>query len=128
MSFTARVTKTTTEGSMSITNSNSYVVESSFRLQEAVDDAETNKQFLFAIDVSALKVFSMQTTQDMTVYTNDAGTGTPQETFTMLADQPIIFETGIDSAIFAGDVTSFYVTNASGLDGQLNIIAAIDTA
>jgi hypothetical protein len=128
MSFTARVTKTVTEGSMSITNSNSYVVESSFRLQEAVLDATTNKQFLFAIDVSELKAFSMQSTVNMTVYTNDAGTGTPQETFTLLANNPVIFEVSIDSAIFAGDVTSFYVTNTSGSDGQLNIIAAVNTA
>jgi len=126
MSFTARVTKTVTEGSMSITNSNSYVVETSYKMQEVVPDATTNKQLFFAIDISALKVFSMQSTQDMTVYTNDAGTGTPQETFVLLADQPIIFETGIDSAIFAGDVTSIYVTNASGTDGSLNVIAAID--
>ena len=126
MSFTARVTKTVTEGSMSITNSNSYVVETSYKMQEVVPDATTNKQLFFAIDINALKVFSMQSTQDMTVYTNDAGTGTPQETFVLLADQPIIFETGIDSAIFAGDVTSIYVTNASGTDGSLNVIAAID--
>jgi len=92
MSFTARVTKTVTEGSMSITNSNSYVVETSYKMQEVVPDATTNKQLFFAIDISALKVFSMQSTQDMTVYTNDAGTGTPQETFVLLADQPIIFD------------------------------------
>ena len=126
MSFTARVTKTITEGSTTITKTNTYTVETSYKLQETVTDGETNTQFLLAIDQSELKAYGMSATQAMTVYTNDAGTGTPRETFVLVANEPILFEDGIDSDIFAGDVTSIYVTNASGTDGVLNIVAAID--
>lgn len=125
MAFTIRATKTVSEGSTSITNSNTYTVQASYKIQETVVDTTVDQEHLFALDISTMKAFAMQSTVDMTVHTNDAGTGSPQETFVLTAGVPVIWEEG-EVAIFAGDVTALFVNNSSGSDGQLNVIAGLD--
>jgi hypothetical protein len=127
MSFTFRVTKTVTEGSSQVTNLNTITAQTSVKMAEVVADTVLNKMLSLAVVLTELKVFTMQATVDMTVYTNDAGTGAPQETFVLLAGQPVIFETGVDTAIFAGDLTALYVSNTSGASGQLNVMVGVDT-
>ena len=126
MSFTTRVTKTVTEGGTTITNTNTHVHESVIKLQETIADATTDQQFPIAIDLTYLDVVTLQSTVAMSVATNDASTGTPQETFTLAAGEPFIWELGQTPVAFLGDVTDFYITNASGGAGVLNVIVSLN--
>ena len=114
------------EGSTVLVNNTvSHTIESSIRFAETIPDVTTNTPFLIAIDVSSLKHFTMVTNHAVSVFTNEASTGTPQETFTLAAGVPVVWNSG-DTAIFAGDVDSIFVTNASGDDATLTIIVGID--
>lgn len=123
MSFTVKVVESVTEGSTKINVTNDYIVDTSYKITETIADATTDANYLLAIDVSGLQAFSMVSTQAITVKTNSSGA--PQETFTMAANDPVIFQVG-DAAIFAGDVTSIFITNASGAAADFTLIAGIN--
>ena len=125
MSFSISVAKAVTEGSSSVQSSNSHTVEQVVKMAESIADSTTDKEFLFALDISNLKVFSMVSDYALTVKTNSSSTA--QETFSLAAGKPVIWETG-ETAIFAGDVTALYVSNSSGSAATLKIIAGLDAA
>jgi hypothetical protein len=80
----------------------------------------TNQLITLTIDVSALKSILIVSTVAMTLKTNDSGA--PQDTIALTAGVPIMEYVGdISGAMFAGDVTAFYVSNASGSEGTLTI-------
>ena len=112
-------------GTVLVNNTVTHTIESSIKFAETVVDSATNTPFLIAIDVSALKHFTMVSDYAVTVYTNEASTGSPQESFTLAAGVPVVWNSG-DTAIFAGDVDSIFVTNASGDDATLTIIVGTD--
>ena len=123
MAFTTYVTSTVTQGTFTISNTDSYTTDQVSKIQESVATGTTNQEISLAIDISKLKAFSMQSSQAMTVKTNSSGS--PQETFTLAAGTPVVFVDG-DTAIFAGDVTSLFITNASGSLATFNLLAAVD--
>tara|TARA_R110002167_G_scaffold366416_2_gene596392 strand:- start:1957 stop:2331 length:375 start_codon:yes stop_codon:yes gene_type:complete len=123
MAFTTYVTSTVTQGTFTITNTDAYTTDQVSKVQETVPTGTTNAELSFTIDISKLKAFSMQASQVMTVKTNSSGT--PQETFALTAGTPIVFVEG-GAAIFSGDVTSLFVTNASGSAGTLSILSATE--
>ncbi|MDZ4250311.1 MAG: hypothetical protein U0990_09510 [Candidatus Nanopelagicales bacterium] len=94
---------------------------------EPIADAQTDKLVNVAIDVSALQSFYMVSDQAVTIETND-GT-TPQETIVLKANEPLSWIKGSNqlggadypAVPFGGDVTAFFVTNASGSAAQLKI-------
>ena len=90
---------------------------------ETIAVAASDVVHLFAVDNSALQVFYMVADQVLTIDTNSAVT--PQETFTLVANKPVIFVTG-DTAIFAGDVTQLTVSNASGVAATLYAYAGMN--
>lgn len=124
MSYTIRVVQTVSEGSTSLSSTTNTIVEGCDKRNETIVDAASEYNVVIGIDVSSLKVFSMKSSQVLTVKTNSSGS--PQETFTLVAGRPIVWQEG-DAAIFAGDVTGLYVSNASGNDAVLEIISATDT-
>ena len=80
----------------------------------SVPSPSTNLLVALVIDISQLKAFFMVADAALTVKTNSSGA--PQETFTLVADQPIIWTSVSGVAIpFAGDVTALYVTQAGSL-------------
>jgi hypothetical protein len=123
MASTVRVTSSVAVGSTSHSATISHTVENLQIFEETVPDASTNVQFLLAIDISAAKVVSLLADQNLTVKTNSSGS--PQETITLVAGRPKVWNTG-DTAMFAGDVNSIFVTNASGSDTVLKIIVGTD--
>ena len=92
---------------------------------ETIADGQTDVEIDFGIDVSELQVFAMQSTVDMTVKTNSSSS--PQETFNITANKPVFWIVG-EAAIFAGDVSSLFVTNASGNSGNLEILTGVSAA
>lgn len=120
MSFSATIRQTVSEGNFSISYNDTVSVDKSQKLQKTVLDAATDEEFEFAIDSANVQVISIQSSVNMTLKTNSSGA--PQETFTLIANIPVTWQT-VQPAIIAGDVTSVFATNASGSDGVLKIFA-----
>ena len=112
------------EGNATLLNNTvTHTVQTTVNMNETVVDGSTDLEFLLAIDVSSMKHFTLMADQALTVETND-GT-TPQETFTLAANVPVIWNDG-DTAILAGDITALYATNASGTDATLTVVVGSD--
>ncbi|MCH8853919.1 MAG: hypothetical protein IID41_14900 [Planctomycetes bacterium] len=76
-----------------------------------------------AIDVSAVKSFFLISDVNVTIETND-GT-TPTDTLNLIAGVPYIWNTdSLDSFLLTGDVTKFFITNAS--DAIIDMEAVAD--
>jgi hypothetical protein len=58
------------------------------------------------------------------VKTNSSGS--PQETFTLAANKPQYWQTGMGTTPIAGDVTKVFITNASGATARVEIQAGWD--
>lgn len=125
MAEIVKVVQSVSYGTKSHTNSENVTVQNVNIFEETVPDASTDKEFLIAIDVSEAKVVSILADQALTIKTNSSGA--PQETITLIANRPTIWQVG-DAALFAGDVSSIFVTNASGSDTDLKIIVGVDVA
>ena len=123
MSFNNVVTVSVREGANTLTDTRTITTEAEYKIIETVADATTDGEVAISIDVSQLKAFGMISTQDLTVKTNSSGA--PQETFNLTAGEMVFFREG-DAAIFAGDVTAFFVTNSSGAAATFSVIAGID--
>lgn len=66
-----------------------------------------------AIDVSAVKSFFIVSDRAVTIETNNGGS--PTNTLTLAAGVPYVWNTSsADTFKLTGDVTKYYVTNASG--------------
>lgn len=125
MSFSLTIQRRVTNSALSFVANSTHTGDSQVVMDETVPDSTTDKEYVLGIDVSQLQVIAILASEDMTIKTNDSGS--PQETISLTADDPVIFETG-DTALFAGDVTSIFVSNASGSSGTLKINALMATA
>ena len=123
MAFTVKLQQTVSEGSTIVNKIQSYTCGTVLKLSEAVADSVTDQSHLLAIDISAMSVFYMVADQVLTIETNSGSS--PQETFTLVANKPVIWRTA-DTAIFAGDVTALFVTNASGTAATLEVLVGLD--
>lgn len=92
---------------------------------ETVATAETDYEINFDLDVSACKSFYLESDQDVTFETND-GT-TPDNTISLLANEPYVWQTNsYDSFLLDTDVTSVFITNASGSTATIYCVALFD--
>lgn len=82
-------------------------------------------QIIHALDVSACKAFAVVSDQAVTLKTNSSGS--PDDTIALTANAPYIWTTSMyDSFQLGTDVTSFYVTNASGSTASVSILSVTD--
>ncbi len=73
----------------------------------------TDTQVNLAIDVSAVKLFWIKSDRAVQIETNSGSA--PTNTLTLVAGQPYFWHTNAyDTFKLTGDVTAFFVTNASG--------------
>lgn len=94
-------------------------------LAETIGIAASDFQIAFSLDVSAVKSFYMIADRALTIETNDGGS--PANTITLAANVPYIWYTGVTPAfVLTVDVTSLFVTNASGVAATLQIEALYD--
>jgi len=92
---------------------------------EQVADAQTDVEIEVTLDFSAVKAFYLVSDQDVTLETND-GT-TPDDTFALLAGVPYVWNTdSYDTFLVTVDVTSIFITNASGSAATLYLWALLD--
>jgi len=123
MAFTITTLNQVREGSSILSSSNQYVVEANYKLAETIAANEVDKEVQFSIEIAKLKVFTIQNTVDMTLKTNSSST--PQETFVLPSNRILVWQED-DTAIFAGDVTTFFISNATADQGVFNCIAGLD--
>lgn len=90
-------------------------------LNGTVPDGSTDLQFSIFVEATNLRSLHIQGDQALTVKTNSSGA--PQETFTLDGVDPSSWVEGEGVSPIAGDVTSVYVTNASGSDAEFEILA-----
>ena len=94
-------------------------------LSESIADAATNLPVAFTLDVSATKSFLIVSDQAVTVKTNSSGA--PANTLVLVAGVPYIWHSSsYDTFKLTIDVTSLFVTNASGFAATLEIEALVD--
>jgi len=123
MTLQLQTKRSITDGLTTVDDLVTYTVQTVVKLEEAVADAVTDQEHLVAIDVSALKAVIMNSDVVMTVETNSGSA--PQETFVIPAGGSVLWREG-ETAVFAGDVTAIYLTNASGSAGTFRMVFGTD--
>lgn len=94
-------------------------------VEEAIPTPSTNLQFSLTVDVSQIKVLFVLADQALTLKTNS--TGSPANTLTLLAGKPYVWEHDSYYACpLTSDVTTIYVTNASGAAASLTFLVLYD--
>jgi len=87
-----------------------------------VEPGDTDRLIDASIDIDDLVQLFICSDRAVTLKTNDAIS--PQETFELAAGVPVLWYDGIGTQagdLFAGDVDSFFVTNAGKSQAQLTI-------
>jgi hypothetical protein len=94
-------------------------------LKETINNAVTDLQITFNLDVSAVKSFVALSDRDITLETNNAGA--PVNTILLKAGVPYIWTIdSYDTFKLTSDVTALFITNASGAAAVLTISALED--
>jgi hypothetical protein len=126
MAHTAILTEGINAAGVIVTKSFAYTGEGLEAVNVDVPDSTTDKQVLVNIDVSALQVLYINSTQDILIEWNDnAGS---QGSINLKANKPCIWwaDAYHSNPLGAVDVTSLYLTNASGAAATFNFLALED--
>lgn len=115
---------TVSDGSVRINATETITSSVSANLDEVVTDGSTDFQINLAVQEANLQSFSLVSTQDVTVKTNSSGS--PQETISLKANRLLAWGVGGGTKPIAGDLSALFVTNASGSDATIKLIAGWD--
>lgn len=93
---------------------------------ETVATGETDYELSgFALDVSACSSFYLVSDQDVTFETNDGSS--PGDSIALKANEPYVWhDSSYDSFLLGTDVTSVFITNASGSTATIYCVALYD--
>lgn len=96
-------------------------------LDEDIPSNQTDLAVAFALTIAKLKGFYMVSDVNMTVETNNGAA--PDNTFTLLANQPVVWDISMANwfpiaDLFSANVTSLFITNTTA--GTLTIRAVYD--
>lgn len=95
---------------------------------EPVADSTTDFEVGFELDVSAVKSFYLNSSQDVLLETN-AIDATGGNSISLLANIPYIWHvSAYDSFLLTLDVTVLYFTNASGAIATIDCVALYDAS
>jgi hypothetical protein len=132
MSASARVSQSVNFGAGTIGGTVGIVSSDLVEYVEAKLLASGEREIDVNVDVSAVKLYALEADQDCTVRTNDDSEGSPTDTITLKAKQPLIWRDGDPaSSKFLGgvshdtDITALYVT-VGGEDTTIKFGALID--
>lgn len=98
---------------------------------EAVADSTTNFEVGFELDVSAVKSFYLNSSQDVLLDTNviTPNPGVDGNVISLLADIPYVWHVNsYDSFLLTLDVTVLYFTNTSGAVATIDCVALYDAS
>lgn len=92
---------------------------------ETVPDSQTDYEITVTLDVSAVKAFYLVSDQDVTLETNSGSAA--DNTLSLVAGVPYVWTTdSYDSFLLDTDVTSIFITNASGATATIDMLALLD--
>lgn len=123
--FTHTVNQQVFAAGATITAQKAYSAGQQVSVDTNVAIGATNLNLVFALDVSQVQSFVMVSDQNLTVKTNSSGS--PANTINLLANVPYVWTAdAYHTFLLTTDVTSLYVTNASGALARLQIQALSD--
>lgn len=128
--FTHTVVTTYKIGStIFVTASNAYTNNNEINIDEVITDSTSNHQIDVAIDLTDVKSMVLSCDKDVTVYTNDASGGSPDDTIALAAGVPIVWTIGnVESIPLSVDLTALYVTNAGDTDARFKAAFLLDSS
>jgi hypothetical protein len=107
------------------TSTKTYSCSASLEIDESVANGATDFAIAAAIDVSAVKAFYLLSDQAVTIETNSGSAA--DDTLTLVANRPYEWDTDSEDAFLLGtDVTSLFVTNASGSTANITLRCGSD--
>lgn len=113
------------DGLVRINTTASKTVSGNVSLEETFPTGTTNGAMTIAFPATGLKMLCICSDKDVTVKTNSSGS--PQETWNLKANQAFLWvENNPGSVPVAGAITAMYVTNSSGADATVKVIAGWD--
>jgi hypothetical protein len=110
MAFNVDVATVVSSSGQNIADSVRYSGNSLVQIDRSFSSAPTNAVHEVSIDISELQVLTLIATANCTVKTNN--TGSPDDTFTLVANQAYVWRTGINDPLDA-DITVLYITSES---------------
>lgn len=85
---------------------------------ETVANATTDGVIAMPLDVSAVKLFWIESDRNVTIETNNGSS--PADTLSLIAGEPYVWHSSsLDAFLLGTDVTNIYVTNTSGATATL---------
>lgn len=117
MAVSANLSRTYQSGSTTINLTQTVTAESEVTVSMSVPDSSTNVELDgVSVDQSEMKYFVAKVDGAISVFTNAASTGSPDDSLVFAAAQQVVWVTGdILSNPITADITgSIFVTNASG--------------
>ena len=122
---TMSIKEMVTSGDRVLTITNEFSGSQRISLEESIANATTNGQVNVAIDVSKLIAIVINSTQNVTLETNDGST--PDDTIALEANVPYVWhENSYHSLLLTADVTALFITNASGAAATITVEALVD--
>lgn len=124
MAITHQLQTVISDGALRISATSLETVEAATQLDVTVANAVTDGQHAFMVERTGMKSFFVSSDQDVTIKTNNSGA--PIDTLTVKANKPIVWMDGIGIAPITADITSLFITNASGSAASIKILAGWD--
>jgi len=125
MSLTHTIVEIVSTAGRTLTKQNSYSGGSQLTVSEPIADSETDYEIAFALDVSEIAAIYIVSDQDVLFETNDGSS--PDDTISLKAGVPYIWtEDSYHVCLLTTDITSIFITNASGAAAQLEIEVVFD--
>lgn len=90
-------------------------------ISDTVFNGESNFFIALGLESTLLNSFHLKSTRDVTIKTNSSGS--PQETWNLKANNPIVWMSSMGAVPIAGDLTGLFVTNVSGADAVITLLA-----
>lgn len=127
MSFTHAIQYAWSGGGGSLSHTKSYTDECEVKVDEEINDGQSNIEIVCALDMSEVASLYVVSDQDLTFEGND-NIGS-QFGINLKANIPYIWVTDSYAANLVGavDVTSFFLTNASGSTANFKLRVLYDS-
>ena len=125
MSFSHVHTQNIEAGGASISGGGTYSGSSQVRVSETVVTGSTDFEIVVGLDVSAVKSIVIKSDKAVTLETNSGSAA--DDTIALKANVPYVWNTdSYDAFLLGTDVTSIFITNASGSTATITIDAIVD--
>ena len=125
MAISAIITRKYTSGSDVISQDTTYTGSGRVDIVDETVPNGSDNAVSWAVDVSQVKAIYIHSTRTVTIETNSSSAA--DDTLAVTANVPYIWTNDmVDSFAFGTDVTSLFVTNASGQSATFNIRCILD--